>query len=249
MRSINVNLRAKREGPRAGEIGVEANLSLNDLRLNSTLKLMRHVCAHQHDCEASECSSSFSLYKHLNSSSLRCLNCTNQDLSILQRVFRPWGERLNELSPPLTSNEEEEDDERELLIHVEFDGAVKLSAITLIGGDESSSPSKMRAFINREDLNFEEIRTLNPTQSWELQHDPLGILEYPTQAHKFQGVTSLDIHLQGSFGAGCLSINFIGLKGTFTERKRQAVEAVYEARAMPSDHKTKSDVRGASYGV
>lgn len=204
-------------------------------------------CAHSHDCEASDCSTSFSLFKHINLSSLRCLNCL--DTSPLQHVFRTWDERLTELSPPLRSNEEDEDDERELLIHVEFDGAVKLSAVTLIGGrDESTSPSKLRVFVNRDDLDFEAIRSLPPTQAWELQPDPSGVLEYPSQAHKFQGVTSIDLHVQGTFGADFISIDFIGFKGTFTERKRQAVEAVYEARAMPSDHKV-SDVQGASYGL
>ncbi len=87
------------------------------------------------------------------------------------------------------------------------------------------------------------------------------MLEYPTQIAKFNGVFALDLHFVGNFGADHSEINFIGLKGDFTEarricvtvrsshsefkltclwivqRKRQAVEAVYESQAMPSDHK------------
>jgi hypothetical protein len=41
-----------------------------------------------------------------------------------RRVFRPWAERLDESVPPLESN----DDDPELLIHVPFDGTVKIKA-------------------------------------------------------------------------------------------------------------------------
>lgn len=44
-------------------------------------------------------------------------------------VFRPWGDRLNFEAPALLSN----DDDPELLIHIPFNGTVKLRAICLIG--------------------------------------------------------------------------------------------------------------------
>lgn len=40
----------------------------------------------------------------------------------MKRVFRPWGERMNMSISPLESN----DDDPELLIHVPFDGNVKI---------------------------------------------------------------------------------------------------------------------------
>ena len=153
-----------------------------------------------------------------------------------------------QISPALQSNEEDEPEQRELLVHVEFDGAVKLMAVTVIGKDEASSPSKLRLFANRDNLDFDAARSITPTQQWDLQADMAGVLEYQTQAHKFQGVVSLDLHLVGSFGSDFNAISFVGFKGTFTERKRQAVEAVYEARAMPSDHKAKNELQG-SYGI
>jgi len=66
---------------------------------------------------------------------------------------------------------------------------------------------------------------------------------------KFNGVHSLDMLFTGSFGANFSEIHFIGLKGDFSDRKRQAVEAVYEARAMPEDHKVPEEGHGSHYGI
>ncbi len=56
------------------------------------------------------------------------------------------------------------------------------------------------------------------------------------QVTRFNGVHSLDLHIPRSLGAPETRIHFIGLKGDFAERRREAVIAVYEARAVPSDH-------------
>jgi hypothetical protein len=34
---------------------------------------------------------------------------------------------------------------------------------------------------------------------------------------------------------------YVGFKGEFSERRRQAVEAVYEAKPMPKDHQVPDD--------
>lgn len=44
---------------------------------------------------------------------------------------------------------------------------------------------------------------------------------------------SIDLHFPANFGAARTTVTFIGLRGEFTERKRQAVEAVYESKPMP----------------
>lgn len=58
---------------------------------------------------------------------VRCLNEATE--SSAKGVFRPWGERLDFSGPPLASNEDDE----ELLIHVPFNGSVKIKAICIIG--------------------------------------------------------------------------------------------------------------------
>ena len=117
-------------------------------------------------------------------------------------VFRPWDDRLNFDAPTLDSNE----DDPELLIHVPFNGAVKLMAICLIGGTDGTAPSELKAYVNRfrkpfacsrkhiaitqpyshhfgarEDLDFGTVAELAPVQKWDLQENLRGEIEWPTQ--------------------------------------------------------------------
>jgi hypothetical protein len=93
-------------------------------------------------------------------------------------VFRPWPQRTIPLEQPLLSDE----DDPELLLHVPFDGQVKLTAICVIGGPEGRAPTKLRVFVNRDDLDFAAVQGMAPTQEWDLQEDNnRGLLEYPTQ--------------------------------------------------------------------
>ncbi len=52
-------------------------------------------------------------------------------------------------------------------------------------------------------------------------------------AAKFNGVHSIDLHFPANYGADATTITFIGFRGEFSERRRQAVEAVYETKPMP----------------
>jgi hypothetical protein len=200
-------------------------------------------CAHDHDCEATDCGASYSLYKHISPSNIRCLN--EQLDGSCKNVFRPWSERLSPVSTPLRSNE----DDTELLIHVSFDGTVKLKAISVIGGTNGTFPSKMRVFINRDDMDFTTTADVKPVQEWDLQEDQSGNIEYPTVVSKFGGVSCIDIHFTGNFGADFTEIDFIGLKGEFSEGKREAVVAVYETRPVPGDHKVGGMSEGSNWRV
>lgn len=74
-----------------------------------------------------------------------------------------------------------EEDDPELLLHVPFDGAVKLTGITVVGGPDGASPSKLKVFINRDDLDFSTVADLPAVQEWELLENAGGQIEYPTQ--------------------------------------------------------------------
>lgn len=192
-------------------------------------------CAHDHDCEAADCGPAYSLYKHINFSSIWALN--EATVGSARGVFREWQDRLDFDAPPLVSN----DEDPELLIHVPFDGLVKLKAICIIGGTDGMAPSEMKAYINRDDLDFGSVADLPPIQKWDLQENLRGEIEYPTQVTKFNGVHSIDLHLPSSFGADVTKIHFIGFKGEFQKAKREAVATVYESKAMLSDHEVKND--------
>lgn len=69
------------------------------------------------------------------------MRCLNEAVSgSCQKVFKPWDKRLDFTGPTLTSD----DDDPELLIHVPFDGSVKLKAICIVGAAEGRSPSKLK---------------------------------------------------------------------------------------------------------
>lgn len=142
-------------------------------------------CQHDHDCGAQECAGAFSLYRHVDLQRVRCLNEAPPG-GAAPRVFRPWEQRRAAAAagPALRSDP----DDPELLIHVPFDGAVKLRAIVVVGGAEASAeggggaaPDRLRVFVNREGLDFAEAAAAAPAQEWELQEDPNGVLEYTTQ--------------------------------------------------------------------
>mmetsp|Transcript_8931 Transcript_8931/g.19060 ORF Transcript_8931/g.19060 Transcript_8931/m.19060 type:complete len:208 (-) Transcript_8931:806-1429(-) len=198
-------------------------------------------CAHDHDCEASDCGPAYSLYKHIDLPRVVCLN--ERDQGTAKNVFKPWAQRTQPTPAPLRSNE----DDDELLLHVPFDGAVKLKAISVIGGTGGTAPAKLRVYTNRSDLDFSSVSSVPAVQEWDLQEDVGGMMEYPTQVAKFNGVHSIDLYFSGCFGADFSEIHFIGFKGEYSERKRQAVEAVYEARPMPEDHKVPGQNQGPQW--
>ena len=51
-----------------------------------------------------------------------------------------------------------------------------------------------------------------------------GVLRLAAQVPKFNGVHSLDLHFPTNLGADTTRIRFIGIKGDFSERKREAVQ-------------------------
>ena len=86
-------------------------------------------------------------------------------------------------------------------------------------------------------------------QEWDLVENLNGVMEYPTNVAKFNGVHSIDLFFPANFGADDTEITFVGFKGEFSERRRQAVEAVYEARPVPQDHKVPGENQGANWGL
>jgi len=103
----------------------------------------------------------------------------------------------------------------------------------------------MRAFINREGIDFSDAQNMQPVQEWELAENLQGALEYQTRYSRFQGVANLTLHFSDNFGGDTTKIYYIGLRGEATQNKRDVVATiVYEIMPNPSDHKTKSETGG-----
>jgi len=143
-------------------------------------------CAHDHDCEAADCGPAWSLHTKIHADRVTALNAAAPARPAA--LFRAWATRTAPAAPPLISDD---DDPPELLVHVPFDGLVRITAIAVVGGDgggggedgaSGCTPATLRAFVNRGGLGFEEAASGEPAQEWELVPGPAGAaVEYPTR--------------------------------------------------------------------
>jgi len=145
-------------------------------------------CAHDHDCEAADCGPAWSLHTKVYADRVRALNAAPP--SHPAALLRAWSTRTALAAPPLLSDD---DDPPELLLHIPFDGLVRITAIAVVGLGESggggggqppatSTPATLRAFVNRDGLGFEEAAGGEPAQEWELVPGVAGAaVEYPTR--------------------------------------------------------------------
>ncbi|XP_062202032.1 uncharacterized protein LOC133904559 [Phragmites australis] len=197
------------------------------------------ACLHDHSCEDHNCAADWSLYNHIDIPKVVALN--ESVPGSVKSVFKPWEQRLDTSGGFLESNE----GDPELLIFIPFTSDVKIKSISVVGGADGTSPSRMRAFINREGIDFSDTQNMQPVQEWELAENLQGVLEYQTRYSRFQGVANLTLHFSDNFGGDTTKIYYIGLRGEATQNKRDVVATiVYEVRPNPSDHKTKSETGG-----
>ncbi|KAI3822017.1 hypothetical protein L1987_09598 [Smallanthus sonchifolius] len=197
------------------------------------------ACLHDHSCEDHDCSSDWSLYKHIDIPKLSALN--EAVPGSVKAVFKAWEQRLNSSEGFLESNE----GDPELIVFIPFTSDVKIKSISIVGGADGTSPNKMRAFINREGIDFSDAQSMQAVQEWDLAENLQGVLEYQTRYSRFQGVGNLTLHFPDSYGGDTSRIQYIGLKGEATQLKRDVIATiVYELMPNPSDHKTKSESGG-----
>nr|KJB65598.1 hypothetical protein B456_010G102800 [Gossypium raimondii] len=116
------------------------------------------ACTHDHSCEDHDCSSNWSLYKHIDLAKVTALNEANP--GSVKSVFKAWEERLNSSGERLESNE----GDPELLVYIPFTSDVKIKSISVVGGADGTSPSKLRVFINREGIDFSDAQSMQPVQ-------------------------------------------------------------------------------------
>ena len=109
---------------------------------------------------------------------------------------------------------------------------------------DEDSPDQMKAFVNREDVDFDSVESITPDQTWDLIRDvPRDVLpEYPTKITKFSNLRNLTLFFPSNFSGSDVSrIAYIGLKGEWTALNRDPIITLYEAAANPADHKTKTE--------
>jgi PITH domain len=158
----------------------------------------------------------------------------------------------------------------ELLFHIPFTEAVTIQSICIRDahdvqqagghGDILSSPRHVKIFVDRNDLDFESARELPPALQLELlppDHHAEATIDYPVRpASKFSYISSIQIYVMTNYSSidgqdtendECCgtAITYVGFKGSGTNVRRRAVQAVYESYGMPEDHQ----VPGATFGA
>ncbi|KAJ1557314.1 hypothetical protein HK405_000281, partial [Cladochytrium tenue] len=96
----------------------------------------------------------------------------------------------------------------------------------------------MKAYANREDVDFDTVEAIQPPDGqWELldvANLPRDTLpEYPTRIAKFTNLRNLTLYFPSNAGADNTRVLYIGLKGEWTEVKKDPIITLYEAAPNP----------------
>jgi hypothetical protein len=197
-----------------------------------------HTCnaGCDHSAEADVGGAEWSLYTRVDMGGVACLN--EAEPASGARVLRPWDARLDAGLPVLRS-----DCDEQLLLRVPFVAPVRIKSLCVIGGGGEESPAEVRAFVNREAMDFSSAEGGECVQSWELVADGNadGAVEYPTRYSRFQSVSVLWLFFSRNFGAETTVVRYLGLKGEYTQYKREAVRAVYESRPLAAPGRVAED--------
>jgi hypothetical protein len=159
-------------------------------------------------------------------------------------LFRPYSQRLQDPERPcLLTTDDPELKEEGLVITVPFTCPVKLTGLTVIGGEAGRSPRQVLLFANLVDAGAvmeipDATQTVDP-----LVEDFCGVVEYPLRPVKFSQVTSLTLQFPLRDDVAT-ELFWIGLKGVASGDQRKAVVTVYESRANIADHQVKTDPFG-----
>jgi len=97
----------------------------------------------------------------------------------------------------------------------------------------------MKVWINREDVDFDVVESMEPVQEWPLveENPDHDVVEYPTRMAKFNNVRSVTLFFPGNFGGDEETVlTYLGFKGEFEELKQDPIVTLYELNANPADH-------------
>lgn len=194
-------------------------------------------CQHEHAnglCDHSDADrdgGGFMLHSQIDLEGIRCFNAL--DDSKAPKVFKSWENRFS-LDDILTSDSDEE-----LIIFIPFLSSLKLKSISIMGLNDSTAPSKMKVYLNRDDIDFTTVESFQENQEWDLIQFLARdmVPEYPTKLTKgFTNVRSLTIYIPSNFGEDVTKIAYLGLKGEYTAINKDPIITNYEIAANPTDH-------------
>ena len=156
---------------------------------------MSHGHSHGSGCcncdDGFEIATDFALHTKISECGFECLGEEIEGSG--RKVFKDYENRTNR------EKFVQSDCDPELLFNFKFDGNVKLKSIIVIGGDDDLEPTKLKIFMNKEGLTFDDV-TRTADQEIELVSDPTGDVQYPLKTTKFMNVHHLSLFFPESKG-------------------------------------------------
>ncbi|TGJ86774.1 hypothetical protein E0Z10_g1969 [Xylaria hypoxylon] len=188
-----------------------------------------------------------SLYQHIRFDEIDTMNESQRD-SGKAIVKKTWSER-QQVEPELVSQVDEQ-----MLMNVPFTGQVKLHSILLRSSPSTSAPRTLRVFINRDNLDFNNVDNISPTQEFELSQTS-EVQELPVRRVLFNSVRRLTLFFVDNFGTHLrvsdsdnesdsdeeesTRLSYLGFKGEWMQLGRAPAQILYEAAPNPNDHTLK----------
>lgn len=200
---------------------------------------MAAACCCDHSSDGPGAADGESLLPFIDTVHVSCLN--EKEAGSAVHVFKPFTAKADR-----HCSVESPDGDSSLVFKIPFTSAVKVRSVC-ISAEPGLGPARVKIFVDQEALAFEDAVEGAPAQELRTPDDPSAELWHPLKVSKFATVRHLTLAMPGeTTGGDSLRIFYIGLKGESNGHKRGIVQAVYEARPMPGDHKVDGDAAGAA---
>jgi len=152
--------------------------------------MSQHIHTHNCGCaeEAKGLGDLYSLYANIKSDGVVALNEAVPNTGL--GVIKPFDTRLDDTVTL------ESDSDGEVLLRIPFTSVIKLKAITVrTAGDEDRAPTRMKLWVNRDDIDFGNQADIAPTQAFDLIYDARGDFKIPVKPALFSSTSKLTIYL------------------------------------------------------
>lgn len=184
--------------------------------------------SHSHNPEYPD--DSWNLYSMLDLEGTTALNVTKPEDA--KGILKPHVRRLDPL-PEIISDADEE-----IIVILKFTSPVHIRKFMVVGGgvaDKTQYPTRMKAYANRDDVDFNNVSSYNPTQEFNLNADEHGTMELFTTPQQFTNITTLSLYFPTNFGHASTVLRYIGMQGDHTHYRREPVHTTYEVLCNGQD--------------
>ena len=185
---------------------------------------------HGTNCDCGECISTEDEYEVdlTDAINVQGVYCLNERIDGSCKRILKQQENKSDRTLSLESNE----GDPELLLYIPFNSAVRIKYMTMIGGEDGTSPSLLKLFVNTEHPDFNLIENGTPQQELECIENPEGELGYTLRPAKFNNVFSLTVIVSRNYAADFSKIYYIGFTGIRTNKKQLVLIGNYEVKPM-----------------